>query len=533
MIELVAEVKKFHGKLKGGRSNWDSHWEEVANYVIPKKDDVFTKQNAVGGEKKTNNGKLYDSTAIHANELLASALHGMLTNPTSLWFDLTTGVEDLDRNEEVKGWLQKMVRRIHAILNNSNFQTEIHEVFLDLCSFGTASMRIEADDDMILRFHSRPIFELYVKENSKGTIDTVSREYKMSSRQILQEFGKKVFTEQQLTEIVKDPLKDWDIIHLVQPSKDVADGKKRRKKFTSIHVMVKLDVELKVAGFHEFPYVIPRWSKISGETYGRSPAMKSLPDIKMINEIMKATIRSAQKIVDPPLQAPDDGVLLPLRTSPGSINYYRAGTKDRIESLQTNGRPELGFQLMEQIKLQIRQSFFIDQLQLNEGPQMTATEVIQRSEEKLRLLGPLLGRLHFELLQPMIDRIFGIMIRSGEMPPESIPEELAGRALDVKFSSAIARAQKTSEVENLNRAIGAMAPIAEADPSVMDNINADEVLRFVSDKFDLPVDIFNKKEEVKEIRNQRQQQMQQQAEQEQNLNNAEVMNKTAGAMEGQ
>jgi hypothetical protein len=271
---------------------------------------------------------------------------------------------------------------------------------------------------------------------------------------------------------------------------------------------------LKESGFNEFPYVIPRWTKISGEVYGRSPAMKALPDIKMVNEMMKATIRAAQKVVDPPLMAPDDGVVMPLRTTPGGINYYRAGTSDRIEPLETRGRIDLGMQLIDTVKIQIRQAFFIDQLQLNEGPQMTATEVMQRTEEKLRLLGPILGRQHFELLKPMVDRIFGIMLR---------------KKLLLNYSSMIARAQRSSEAENFNRVLGVVAPLAEIQPQVMDIINFDGAVRKIADIFNLPHEMMNRDEDVQAKRQQDQEQMAQQQAQEQQLADAETISKVTPA----
>lgn len=530
MNELAKEVSKFHEKLKSRRTNWDNHWEEVAYFVVPQKDNVYVKQRRSRGEKKSNKANLFDSTAIHSNELLAAALHGMLTNPSTFWFELSTGNPEIDKQDDVKLWLQRSVSRIHQVLNNSNFQTEIHEVFLDLGSFGTSSMRIEEDDELIMRFHARPINEMYIQENAKGTIDTVSREYVYTGRQILQQFGEEVFTQEELMKIKRDEMKEWDIIHLVRPRSDYDDRKKNQKNkpYASIHVLKTLHVLLKESGFDEFPYIVPRWSKISGETYGRSPAMKALPDIKMINQVMKATIQSAQKMVDPPLQVPDDGVLLPLKTSPGSLNYYRAGTKDRIEPLNTQGRPDLGFQLMEQIKLQIRQSFFIDQLQLNEGPQMTATEVIQRTEEKLRLLGPLLGRLHFELLKPLIDRVFGIMARKEQLPVDA-PQILQGQDLEVRFSSMIARAQKTSELDNLNRGMQTIGGLMEADPSIYDNIDGDEIVKFVGDTLNLPQELFRKDKEREELRAQRQQAEQQASERQAALEQGQAANQMAQA----
>tara|TARA_R100000458_G_C8267933_1_gene242809 strand:- start:159 stop:1763 length:1605 start_codon:yes stop_codon:yes gene_type:complete len=497
-------IRRFE-QLKSNRINWEDHWQELADYVLPRKDDIF--RTRTYGEKKHN--KVFDSTGIHANELLASALHGMLTNPSTQWFELTTGDELLDQDDEVRLWLQTAVRQMHKVLNNSNFQTEIHEVYLDLGSFGTACMRMEEDDEEVVRFQSRPIYEAYVDQNNKGGIDTVYRSFFWTARQIKQEFGEEALTEDMLSQLeakLHDRYDEYEIIHAVEPVTDDYDGPEIKKghKFRSTYVLKEKKKVLSYGGFKEFPYVIPRWTKIAGEVYGRSPAMKALADIKMINQVMKTTIRSAQKTVDPPLMMPDDGILLPIKTAPGGINYYRAGSADKIEPLQTGSRVDFGFQMMEQIRMRIREAFFIDQLQLGSGPQMTATEVSQRTEEKLRLLGPILGRQQFELLRPLIDRIFNVMMRKNLFPPP--PQQLSQASLQVQYSSQIAKAQRSADAQSFTRVLNIIGPLFELKPEMMDNINTDQLLRYVSRAYGLPEEVINPLEMVLEDRQARQQQ---------------------------
>tara|TARA_R100000781_G_scaffold42115_1_gene29007 strand:- start:911 stop:2539 length:1629 start_codon:yes stop_codon:yes gene_type:complete len=522
-------IRRFE-QLKNNRINWENHWQELADYVLPRKDDIYSTR--IHGEKKYN--KIFDSTGIHANELLASALHGMLTNPSTQWFELTTGDEVTDQDDDVRLWLQTAVRQMHKILNNSNFQTEIHEVYLDLGSFGTSCMRMEEDDEEVIRFQSRPIYEAYVDQNNKGSIDTVYRSFSWTARQIQQEFGEEALTEdmkQQIEGKLHDRADQYEIIHAVEPLTDKYDGPKLKGKgfaFRSIYVLKEKRKIISYSGFKEFPYLVPRWTKIAGEVYGRSPAMKALADIKMINQVMKTTIRSAQKTVDPPLMMPDDGILLPIKTAPGGINYYRAGSADKIEPLQTGSRVDFGFQMMEQIRMRIREAFFIDQLQLGSGPQMTATEVSQRTEEKLRLLGPILGRQQFELLRPLIDRLFNIMVRKKLFPPA--PPVLAEVMLQVRYSSQIAKAQRSADAQSFMRVFEIIGPLFQSKPEMLDNLNGDQLLRYVSRAYGLPEEVLNPLQEVIQQRMARQEQMAMAQQMQQEQHESEVVQKSTPAM---
>ena len=253
--------------------------------------------------------------------------------------------------------------------------------------------------------------------------------------------------------------------------------------------------------------MVPRWSKVAGEIYGRSPSMTSLPDIKMVNAMMKTIIKAAQKITDPPLLVPDDGFILPVRTVPGGLNFYRSGTQDRIEPLETRGRPDIGFDLLNNRREHIKAAFHVDWMQMPDqkgSPNMTATEVVARQEEKMRLMGPMIGRLQVEFLGPLIDRVFRIMLRKKQIP--EAPGILEGQEMKILYTSPLARAQKSGQLMTITRLFESMVPLFQAKPDLLDNMNTDETFRYFHHLLDAPAKILNPKEKVEEERQQRQQQ---------------------------
>ena len=256
-----------------------------------------------------------------------------------------------------------------------------------------------------------------------------------------------------------------------------------------------------IKNIKEFPFAVPRWSKTAGELYGRGPGMEMLPDIKMVNEMMKTTIQGAQMTVNPAMMISDDGVLGKVRLTPKGLTIVRAGAKDPIKPLITDAKIDFGIAMVNDVRARIREGFFVDQLQLSSGPQMTATEVNTRTEERLRLMGPVLGRQNFELLRPIIERVFGIMQRK-KMFKEA-PESIREKKFDVRYSSLVAKAQRMSEGQNLLRAVGAIAPIIEIDPKVVDNLDGDAYYRYVMDIYGVPQRLLRKEDEIEKLRKER------------------------------
>ena len=483
-------------RLEGQRQNWETHWQEVADYMQPRKADV-TKKRARGDKRME---QVFDSSPIQAIELLAASLHGMLTNPSTPWFTLRFKNQDINNEDEAKLWLEASTDAMYTAFNRSNFQQEIFELYHDLITFGTAAMFIEEDDDDIIKFSTRHIDEVYIAENDKGRIDTVFRRFHISARAAIQKFGDATSTDIKSI-FKKDPYQEIEILHAVYPRSDFNPKKKDKGNmpFESVYLEYKNSNELSVGGFKEFPFVVPRYLKASNEIYGRSPAMTALPDVKMLNEMSKTTIKAAQKQVDPPLLVPDDGFLLPVRTVPGGLNFYRSGTRDRIEPLNIGANNPLGLNMEEQRRDAIRAVFYVNQLMMQQGPQMTATEVIQRNEEKMRLLGPVLGRLQSELLKPLIDRVFAILLRNNMLP--QAPEFLSGQDIEIEYVSPLAKAQKSTELQSIMRAIEILGSLANVAP-VFDYVNFDNLVKHLAEIVGVPQKILKSQNEVNAEREQ-------------------------------
>ena len=507
--DLTKKLLKRFDRLTSQRQNWETHWQEVADFMMPRKADVTKTRSR--GDKRTE--LIFDSSPIQAVELLAASLHGMLTNPSTPWFSLRYKDEGLDADDEAKLWLEGVTETMYTAFNRSNFQQEIFELYHDLITFGTAAMFIEEDQSDLLKFSTRHINEIYVTENDKGRIDTVYRKFKITLRAAAQQFGEGL-SEEAKRRVDKDPFDEIDILHAVYPRQDFNPTKKDKQnmEFESVYVEYKNGNELSVGGFVEFPFVVPRYLKASHEIYGRSPAMTALPDVKMLNEMSKTTIKAAQKQVDPPLLVPDDGFLLPVRTVPGGLNFYRSGTRDRIEPLNIGANNPLGLNMEEQRRTAIRNVFYVDQLLLQQGPQMTATEVIQRNEEKMRLLGPVLGRLQSELLKPMIDRCFAILLRNNQFAPA--PDFLSGQDIEIEYVSPLAKAQKGTELTSITRAIEILGSLANVAP-VFDYINFDALVKHVADLVGVPQKVLKLQSQVNAEREQQAQLAEQQAQMQQ------------------
>ena len=509
--KLVTTTIDRLGKLKQIRSPWESTWQDCTDFVNPRRGD-FNAQRSQGD--RTRFDKVYDSTAPLANEQLAAGLHGYLTAPSETWFTLILEKMREEEDEQTQMWLQGVVDMMFREVfhsPNSNFGSMIHELYLDLGSYGTGVLYVEDKPGRPINFRTYHLAECYIAENAEGAVDTLYRQYKHSGRQLVQMYKDKL-PEKFIENVYKDPHKEYTCIHAVEPRDTFNPDSKLAKNmpWMSAYILEEEKLVLNVGGFNEFPYMVPRWTKTAGEVYGRSPAMTAMPDIKMINEMSKTVIKAAQKATDPPLLVPDDGFMLPLRTIPGGLNYYRSGTQDKVIPLIEGVRPDIGLEFIDSRRTHVLKTFHVDWMQMREGPSMTATEVLQRQEERMRLMGPMVGRLQFELLGPMIDRVFNIMARRKMLPPP--PPAIEGRNMRIDYVSPVARAQKTQQLFSFTRLLEALVPLGNIKPEVFDNIDADGTVRWAAKLLDAPLETLLSVEKLQAMRQQRSEQQAEMAE---------------------
>src|SRR4029077_10751857 len=466
------EVINAWNKADSDRGTWKTHWQQIAELCLPERKDYFVQ--LTPGMKR--NQQVYDATPIFALIQLANGLHSLLTSQTLRWFASRCDDERIDAMQSVRAWWDAVDNEMYSYFNGPrhNFASQSHELYLDLGSIGTAVMaELESERSGIL-FSTRGLKECVLFENEEDRVDALIRKWRWTAKQAV-EAG---FVTDQVWRAYEQGNSEpkFNFLHSVQPRKvrnPERAGEAKHKAWESIYVAEEDAVIVREGGFDEFPYHCPRLQKASNEIYGRGCGMTALPDMKMLNELLKLTIKSGQKLVDPPLQIPDDGFLLPIKTVPGSQNYYRANSpaQARITPIETRGHWEVGKDMLQDLRAQINRAFFVEWMTMptanpndlaGAGKGVTATWVLQQRDDRMRLLSPLLARLQAAFLGPLIDRTFMILWRKslrlqfGEGSPFPPPPDILmqkGREWHVEYVSPIAIAQRSSEMDSVSRMI--------------------------------------------------------------------------------
>ena len=532
-------------KLENDRSSFRSHWMEISDYIAPRRGRYLIEGQNSRGRKRTT--KIIDSTGTQALRVMAAGLMSGMTSPARPWHRRKVR-DDLMDNGEVRQWLAQVEMIERSILHKSNFYNSIYTVYTELGAFGTAPLYRQPSFDDVIRFRPFTVGEYVIAENDQGVVDTLGRHFTMTVGQIVQKFVHDDATgKMDWTGVSKATRRLWDqsnydelveILHLIEPrlmgdrDYDKKDALNMPFKSCYFELASESDELLMESGYRKFPAYVPRWDVLSGDVYGRCPGMDTLGDIKQLQHQQKRKAQAIDKMVNPPMVAPTSLKGKPSTVLPGQTTYVdpMQGGQGFVPAYQVQPRiSELQMDIAE-VQNRIQRGFYADLFAMminSDRRQMTATEVVERHEEKLVLLGPVLQRINVELLDPLLDDVFEYALEAGLLPEP--PEALAGEELEVEYISLLAQAQQAVAASSLERVMGFAGNLVAVFPDIVDGIDSDEALRQYSEILGTSPDVIISDEELqakRQARAEEQQQMQAMEQASQLAQGAKVLSET-------
>lgn len=543
--EVAQRLCKRHEAAKSEQSAWVSLWQDLADYTRPNQDYIASEAQFDAPSLHKHN-KLFDGTAVHSNMILAAGCMSWLTPAETPWFAFDPP-HSLRGSEAVKSWLAQCTEVIRLEMATSNFYSEVHESYLDRGAFGTAAMWIEPGKDGAFNFDTWEIGKYSILENNEKRVDTVFREYTLTIRQAQQEFG-----FENLPKVVQDKIQDgekWDqtdsYLHAIYPredaERDLDSPLPEEMPIASVYMHLASKTIVKVSGFEEMPVVVSRFLKWGRSAYGYAPSWSALPDARQVNDLQKNLDVLAETAAFPRMLLPTDHEgEVDLRAN--GVTFFKDPARVPREWM-TQGRYDIGKDRVMERQEAIKRAFHTELFQLfaNLDKQMTAREVIERTQEKLVLFSPTFARLTTEFYNPILKRVFNIALRRGVIPPppqEAIVEVAPGVGMipdpQVSYNSRMALALKAIHNTAFMRTMESAVPLIQAGAGdVLDNFNLDAAMRDMSRNEGLPDDWIRPENEVRDLRETRAQAIQEQQQVDQMQQMADAANKAGLVEQGQ
>lgn len=485
---IVAEAMHEFSQMQTWRATFASQWEEVAALVMPTSRNTFYYGNYnFPGVKKTQ--EQVDATSMLALDRFSAILDSLLTPRNMVWHQLGSNNPDVMKDRAARLWFEQATAILfkHRYAPIANFSSQNFQNYQSLGAFGTAGMFIDQAVDLTnrpirgLRYKSVPLGELFLRENHQGMIDGFCRWFRLTARQAHQKWGDAI-PEELKSAMDQGSLAPFDFLHRVYPRADYEPGylDERGKPFASEYISITGQKLMQEGGYNSFPLAASRYIQTPGELYGRSPAMSVLPAIKTLNAEKRTFLKQGHRAADPVLLTADDG-LVDFSMRPGAMNKGGMSPDGKpLVGILPTGNIQITEEMMQEERALINDAFLVTLFQiLTDSPQMTATEVIERTNEKGILLAPTVGRQQSEYLGPMIDRELDLLGQLGLLPEmPGILKEAQGE-YHVVYTSPLSRAQRAQEVAGAMRSLDMTLGIVNAtqDPSVLDAYDFDTMVR--------------------------------------------------------
>lgn len=475
--------------MRAERSGFLTQWQDIARHLLPYAGRfLVTDRNK--GENRFN--KLIDRAATRYHRTLGAGLLAGMTSPARPWFRLSIPDEDLMKFQPVRLWLNQVTSIMRVVFERSNTYRGLQSLYGELGAFGTGVSLMLDDYKEVLRHYTLTAGEYMLAVDDRNEVNTLYREFQMTVAQMVSRFGyekctatvKNMFNAGNLNSMVP-------VVHLIEPraDRDLRKLTSKNMPFASVYYEAGADGDnyLSDSGFKRFRVLAPRWEAVGNDVYGNGPGQEALGLVKQLQHEQKRKALGIDYQTLPAMQAPG-GMKHQVNMLPGGFSYDDTpggggGAKPMFESRLDLSALQLDIQ---DIRQQLRETFYADlflMMAQDDRSNITAREVAERHEEKLIMLGPVLERLHNELLKPKIDITFDRMLEANIVPPP--PQELQGVSLDVEFVSMLAQAQRAIGVTSIDKFVFSMGQLAIQQKNlgysdtVFDKVNTD----FIADEY--------------------------------------------------
>lgn len=532
-IDKAKDCMERYRALEKQRETSIPVWQDIKDYVAPQC-GMFMKAGQRPEDGPADYEAILDSTASKCLRVLSAGMQTGLTSPARPWFRLTLYNTDLAQYSPIRIWLDLVERIIYSRLARTNFYNSMHKLYREEAAFGQNVMLIDDDVIDLIRFSTLTVGEYYLAESDRGIVDTLYRDVWMQARQMAEKFE-----EDKLPQSVKNALNrnapyEWfPVIHCIQPRKtydpDKMDSQNMAYESVYLFGQERNDIIME-SGYREQPFIAPRWETSGSRVYGNGPGHEVLGHVKGLQQMVADLWEGSEKSVRPPLKT-GGSLKQEISHLAGRVSHLDPAS---AESLKPIFEVKPDFQgliaSLDRVDLKIRECMYADLfLMLDEPtPGMTATEVAERHQEKLMLLGPVLENQFNEALNPLMDRVFAVLYRKGIFPPipplmaEALKADPEGNQIKVEYVSLLAQAQKLVSTQAIRAVTGYVVETAQTFPDVIDKFNADNAVDKFSEAIGGPPDIINPKDVVKSIREQKAKALAMQAKMQQMQQGAEL-----------
>lgn len=467
---------------------------EISEYMQPRLGRYLKNTDEKANDGSRKDKKIINGSAYDAIRITAAGMQGGLTSPSRPWYRLAFADEEIMEYAPVRNWLHQVRLLMMNVFSRSNFYGSVHSVYKELALFSTSAMLMEEDFQTVLRCRQLTAGEYVLGLDESQRVALLYRQFSMAARQMVEKFGKDNVSNAVKTAVQNNAGETrFEIYHGIRPRRRGKAGKATAQgmSYESVYFEKATDSDkfLRQGGYKGLPFVAPRWEVAGSDTWGNDcPGMIAIGDVRMLQKMEQKKLKALDKLVDPPMNAPTSMKKRGGTVLPGGVNYVdvQQGQQSFTPAYLINPDfQKIAFEI-ERVERRIRTAFFNDLFLavLSADKRMTATEVAERHEEKMLMLGPVIERVQAELLDPVIARTYEIMFRLNLLPPP--PREIAGMDMKIEYLGLLAQAQKmvgTTAVEQLANFVGALVPVS---PDVVDKFDADEAVDQYGDMLGVP-----------------------------------------------